>query len=38
MEVVDSGVPVIGMHSPYEITSKYDVYAAYKGYEAFYRG
>ena len=38
MLVVDSGVPVIGMHSPYEITSKYDVYAAYKGYEAFYRG
>ena len=38
MEVIDSGVPVIGMHSPYEITSKYDVYAAYKGYEAFYRG
>lgn len=38
MEVIDSGVPVIGMHSPYEITSKYDIYAAYKGYEAFYRG
>lgn len=37
MEVVDSGVPVMGMHSPYEITSKYDVYSAYKGYEAFYR-
>lgn len=37
MEVVDSGVPVVGMHSPYEITSKYDVYAAYKGYEAFYK-
>jgi len=38
MTVVDSGVPVIGMHSPYEITSKYDVYAAYKGYRAFYMG
>ena len=37
MEVVDSGVPVVGMHSPYEITSKYDVYAAYRGYEAFYK-
>jgi aspartyl aminopeptidase len=37
IDVIDSGVPVVGMHSPYEITSKYDVYAAYKGYEAFYK-
>ena len=37
MEVVDSGVPVMGMHSPFEITSKYDVYSAYKGCEAFYQ-
>ena len=35
MDVIDSGVPVMGMHSPYEITSKFDVYQAYKGYEAF---
>jgi aspartyl aminopeptidase len=35
MDVVDCGVPVMGMHSPYEITSKFDVYQAYKGYEAF---
>jgi aspartyl aminopeptidase len=35
MDVVDSGVPVMAMHSPYEITSKFDVYQAYKGYEAF---
>ena len=37
MEVVDIGVPVMGMHSPYEITSKFDVYQAYKGYQAFYK-
>ena len=37
MEVVDLGVPVMGMHSPYEVTSKFDVYQAYKGYEAFYK-
>ncbi len=37
MDVLDSGVPVMGMHSPYEITSKFDVYQAYKGYEAFLR-
>lgn len=36
MEVVDVGVPVMGMHSPYEITSKFDVYQAYKGYQAFF--
>lgn len=35
-EVVDSGVPVISMHSPYEVTSKYDVYMTYKGYKVFY--
>ena len=38
MEVLDAGVPVMGMHSPYEITSKVDVYHAYKGYKAFYQG
>ncbi len=35
MDVLDVGVPVMGMHSPYEVTSKFDVYQAYKGYEAF---
>lgn len=38
MSVIDCGVPVLSMHSPYEITSKFDVYQAYKAYEAFYRG
>ena len=37
VDVLDCGVPVLSMHSPYEVTSKYDVYQAYKGYEAFYR-
>lgn len=37
MDVVDVGVPVMGMHSPYEITSKFDIYQAYKGYSAFFR-
>lgn len=37
MEVLDAGVPVMGMHSPYEITSKVDVYNAYKGYRAFFK-
>ncbi|MBN2795362.1 MAG: aminopeptidase [Clostridia bacterium] len=35
-DVVDCGVPVLCMHGPYEVTSKADVYMAYKGYKAFY--
>lgn len=35
MEVVDSGVAVLSMHAPWEVTSKADVYEAYKGYKAF---
>ena len=35
IDVIDCGVPVISMHSPYEVTSKYDVYSAYSAYKAF---
>ena len=35
IEVVDVGVPVLCMHSPFEVTSKLDVYMAYKGFSAF---
>ena len=35
MEVIDSGVAVLGMHAPWEITSKADVYEAVRCYEAF---
>ena len=37
VDVLDCGVPVLSMHAPYEVTSKYDVYQAYKGYEAFWK-
>ena len=37
VDVVDCGVGVLSMHAPYEVTSKYDVYQAHKGYTAFYR-
>ena len=33
---VDMGVPVIAMHSPFEIVSKADVYTAHKAFAAFY--
>lgn len=36
IDVIDCGVPVISMHSPYEVTSKYDVYSAYSAYKAFF--
>ena len=36
IDVIDCGVPVLSMHSPYEVTSKYDIYMAYKAYKAFY--
>ena len=35
MEVIDSGVNVLSMHSPWEVTSKADLYEAYRGYKAF---
>lgn len=36
VEVIDVGVPVLSMHSPYEMVSKIDVYEAYKGFKAFF--
>lgn len=35
MQVIDSGVAVLSMHAPWEITSKADVYEAKKCYAAF---
>ncbi len=37
MDVIDCGVPVLSMHSPFEITAKGDIYMAYKAYKAFYK-
>lgn len=38
MNVIDSGVAVLSMHAPWEVTSKADIYEAFKGYGAFLRG
>lgn len=35
MQVIDSGVPVLSMHAPWEATSKIDLYETKKGYVAF---
>ena len=37
VDVIDCGVPVLSMHAPYEVTSKYDVYEAYRTYLAFWK-
>ena len=36
VDVLDCGVPVLSMHAPYEVTSKFDIYNAYEVYLAFY--
>jgi aspartyl aminopeptidase len=35
MEVIDLGPPIMSMHSPFEVSSKADVYSAYLAYKAF---
>ena len=37
MNVIDAGIAVLSMHSPYEVVSKADVYETYLGYSAFLR-
>ena len=37
VDVIDCGVPVLSMHAPYEVTSKYDIYSAYETYKAFWK-
>ena len=37
VDVIDCGVPVLSMHSPYEVTSKFDIYEAYKTYLSFWK-
>lgn len=35
-DVIDCGTGVLGMHAPYEIISKADLYSTYKAYSVFY--
>ena len=35
-KVFDAGVPVLSMHAPYEVVSKFDCYMTYKGVLALY--
>jgi aspartyl aminopeptidase len=35
LDIIDMGPPVLSMHSPFEITSKVDIYATVNAYRAF---
>lgn len=37
MEVIDFGVPILSIHSPYAVSSKVDLYSLYKAMSAFYQ-
>jgi len=37
IDVLDCGVPVLSMHSPFEVISKIDLYTTYRGYIGFLR-
>ena len=37
IDTIDAGVPVLSMHSPYEVVSKFDCYMTYKGVLAIYK-
>jgi aspartyl aminopeptidase len=34
--VIDCGIPMVGMHSPYELISKADLFYSYRGYRVFF--
>ena len=36
MEIIDSGPPVLSMHSPFEVASKADLYMVLKAYRTFF--
>lgn len=37
MDVLDCGIALLGMHSPFEVASKADIYMAYRAYSTFLR-
>ena len=37
VDTVDCGVAILSMHSPFEVSSKADIYMTYKGYNEFFK-
>jgi len=38
MDVLDVGIPLLSMHSPFEVLSKLDVHTAYRAFSRFFSG
>ncbi|AWG42748.1 aminopeptidase [Candidatus Borreliella tachyglossi] len=38
IRTIDMGPGVLSMHSPFELTSKFDIYTSYIAYKAFFKG
>ncbi len=36
MDIIDCGTPVLTMHSPFEISSKLDIYETYRAFKSFF--
>jgi aspartyl aminopeptidase len=37
IETIDCGPALLGLHSPFEVASKADLYMSYKAYKAFFQ-
>lgn len=35
IDVIDCGIPILSMHSPYEVSSKFDIYEGFRTYYTF---
>ncbi len=38
MDIIDCGAPLLGMHSPFEVASKVDIYETFRAYKVFLEG
>ena len=36
MDIIDCGVALLGMHSPFEVASKLDIFETYRAYKTFF--
>ncbi len=37
MDIIDCGAPILVMHSPYELSSKLDIFETYRAFQAFFK-
>jgi aspartyl aminopeptidase len=37
LDIIDCGAPLLTMHSPYEISSKIDIYESYRAFQVFFK-